>query len=406
MIPRSGRQRLLDDAIGSTRSGLEAVIGSFKLKLVFWFALLALVPLGIAFYGYDALAKRSETRRTDGGLESALRGALAGYVIRLDAASSRGAATGSRPAAATCAPRPRSGDAAAARRARRRRCGLRRQGVDRRDRPPAGVRTVTVVGGEPGPRPRLGPRPDRRGSCCARSVPAWRRATSSSPSAGGIVAGRAPAAARLALRSGRRRARPGRRYDVPRPRNRAALGPAGALVRRACAAAHARRRCPGLRAGCSARRCSARSSCSGSITYLLGRSVVGTLAPVRRRSSFDRRWATRRACRGSRARRVRAAGARVQRHGFPARAATARRPDRAGAGPRRHAAPRRSAGLDPRLTAAPAGHRRVGRRGDRCDRRDRDRPRRRGRAGGRAGRGRASGSRSRFAPARPTSVIS
>jgi diguanylate cyclase (GGDEF)-like protein len=63
------------------------VIGSFKLKLVFWFALLALVPLGIAFYGYDALAKRSETRRTDGGLEAALRGALAGYVIRLDAAS-------------------------------------------------------------------------------------------------------------------------------------------------------------------------------------------------------------------------------------------------------------------------------------------------------------------------------
>ena len=65
------------------------MIGSFKLKLVLWFALLALVPLGIAFYGYDALAKRSETRRTDGGLESALRGALAGYVIRLDAASSQ-----------------------------------------------------------------------------------------------------------------------------------------------------------------------------------------------------------------------------------------------------------------------------------------------------------------------------
>ena len=69
--------------------GLEAVIGSFRLKLVLWFALLALVPLGIAFYGYDSLAKRSETRRIDGGLESALRGALAGYVIRLDAASSQ-----------------------------------------------------------------------------------------------------------------------------------------------------------------------------------------------------------------------------------------------------------------------------------------------------------------------------
>src|SRR5260221_11489538 len=63
------------------------MIGSFKLKLVLWFALLALVPLGIAFYGYHSLALRSETRRTDGGLESALRGALAGYVIRLDAAS-------------------------------------------------------------------------------------------------------------------------------------------------------------------------------------------------------------------------------------------------------------------------------------------------------------------------------
>ena len=45
-FPRSGRQRLLDGAIGSTRVGLEAVIGSFRLKLVLWFALLALVPLG------------------------------------------------------------------------------------------------------------------------------------------------------------------------------------------------------------------------------------------------------------------------------------------------------------------------------------------------------------------------
>jgi two-component system, cell cycle response regulator len=62
---------------------------SFKLRLVFWFALLALVPLGIAFYGYDSLAKRSETRRTDGGLESALRGALAGYAISLESATSR-----------------------------------------------------------------------------------------------------------------------------------------------------------------------------------------------------------------------------------------------------------------------------------------------------------------------------
>ena len=45
---------------------------SFKLKLVVWFALLALLPLAVAFYGYDTLAKRSETRRVDAGLTEAL----------------------------------------------------------------------------------------------------------------------------------------------------------------------------------------------------------------------------------------------------------------------------------------------------------------------------------------------
>jgi len=124
------------------------VIGSFKLKLVLWFALLALVPLGIAFYGYDALAQRSETRRTDGGLEAALRGALAGYVIRLDAASSQ---------AEQLARDPRL------QRALRRhdRAELRRlvstvegaavsdgETVIGETGSPAGVRTVTVVGGK------------------------------------------------------------------------------------------------------------------------------------------------------------------------------------------------------------------------------------------------------------------
>jgi diguanylate cyclase (GGDEF)-like protein len=59
---------------------------SFKLKLVLWFALLALLPLAVAFYGYDTLAKRSETRRVDAGLEAGLRGAVAGYGARLDVA--------------------------------------------------------------------------------------------------------------------------------------------------------------------------------------------------------------------------------------------------------------------------------------------------------------------------------
>lgn len=61
-------------------------MGSFKLKLVVWFALLALLPLAIAFYGYDSIAKRSETRRTDAALEAGLRAAVADYAARLDAA--------------------------------------------------------------------------------------------------------------------------------------------------------------------------------------------------------------------------------------------------------------------------------------------------------------------------------
>src|SRR3954454_22858702 len=59
---------------------------SFKLKLVLWFALLALLPLAVAFYGYDTLAKRSETRRVDAGLEAGLRGAVAAYGDRIERA--------------------------------------------------------------------------------------------------------------------------------------------------------------------------------------------------------------------------------------------------------------------------------------------------------------------------------
>jgi diguanylate cyclase (GGDEF)-like protein len=62
-------------------------MGSFKVKLVAWFALLALLPLGIAFYGYGRLAGQSETRRADATLEAALRVATAGYGARLDAAA-------------------------------------------------------------------------------------------------------------------------------------------------------------------------------------------------------------------------------------------------------------------------------------------------------------------------------
>jgi diguanylate cyclase (GGDEF)-like protein len=72
-------------------------IGSFKIKLVAWFALLALVPLGIAFYGYGKLAERSETRRADATLEGELRTAVFGLSARLDAASAQAQQLASEP---------------------------------------------------------------------------------------------------------------------------------------------------------------------------------------------------------------------------------------------------------------------------------------------------------------------
>ena len=91
-------------------------MGSFKLKLVLWFALIALLPLGVAFYGYDSIATRSETRRLMSGLESALRGVSPGYATRLDGASARDQLARARVCSAPCAARRRN--AAAARRSR------------------------------------------------------------------------------------------------------------------------------------------------------------------------------------------------------------------------------------------------------------------------------------------------
>src|SRR3954468_11633534 len=52
---------------------------SFKVKLVSYFILLTLVPLGAALWGLDALSKRSETRRADARLQAGLRTGLNGY---------------------------------------------------------------------------------------------------------------------------------------------------------------------------------------------------------------------------------------------------------------------------------------------------------------------------------------
>ena len=57
---------------------------SFKLKLVVYFVLLALLPLAAAFVGFGAVAQRSETRLADARLEAGLRAAVAAYRTELD----------------------------------------------------------------------------------------------------------------------------------------------------------------------------------------------------------------------------------------------------------------------------------------------------------------------------------
>jgi diguanylate cyclase (GGDEF)-like protein len=65
---------------------------SFKLKLVAYFLLVSLLPLGAAAWGLHAVARRSETRRVDVRLEASLRAVVASYKDELRAASDKGAA--------------------------------------------------------------------------------------------------------------------------------------------------------------------------------------------------------------------------------------------------------------------------------------------------------------------------
>jgi diguanylate cyclase (GGDEF)-like protein len=122
-------------------------MGSFKLKLFLWFALLALLPLAVAFYGYDSLAKRSETRRVDAGLQSSLRAAVAGYSARLEAASAQAAQLAADP---RLQPALRGRDATTLRRAVALVPGasITGRGLSIGSRvTPAGVRSVTVTDG-------------------------------------------------------------------------------------------------------------------------------------------------------------------------------------------------------------------------------------------------------------------
>ena len=59
-------------------------MGSFKVRIAAYFALMALVPFAAAFQGFHSLSKRSETTRVDSVLQTSLRGALAAYAHELD----------------------------------------------------------------------------------------------------------------------------------------------------------------------------------------------------------------------------------------------------------------------------------------------------------------------------------
>src|SRR4051794_28904082 len=129
-------------------------MGSFKLKLFLWFALLALLPLVVAFYGYHSLTKRSETRRVDAGLQSSLRAAVAGYAGRLEAASTQAAQLAAEPRLQRAL---RGRDTATLRRvvARVPGASVTGRGLQIGARvAPAGGRAITVTGGGAGLRPR------------------------------------------------------------------------------------------------------------------------------------------------------------------------------------------------------------------------------------------------------------
>jgi diguanylate cyclase (GGDEF)-like protein len=68
-------------------------MGSFKVKLVVYFLLLSLLPIGAAFWGFTEVAGQSETRQVDARLQSGMRALLAAYQERLDAAQNEATAT-------------------------------------------------------------------------------------------------------------------------------------------------------------------------------------------------------------------------------------------------------------------------------------------------------------------------
>ena len=64
----------------------DGIVGSFKVKLVIYFVLLSLLPIGAAFWGFTQVAGQSETRRVDARIQSGMRALLASYEDRVNAA--------------------------------------------------------------------------------------------------------------------------------------------------------------------------------------------------------------------------------------------------------------------------------------------------------------------------------
>jgi diguanylate cyclase (GGDEF)-like protein len=72
-------------------------VASFKVKLVFYFLLLSLLPLAAAFWGFSTVAARAETRTVDARLQAGLRATLAAYQEQLRRAGDTAAALARRP---------------------------------------------------------------------------------------------------------------------------------------------------------------------------------------------------------------------------------------------------------------------------------------------------------------------
>ncbi|MBV8597446.1 MAG: diguanylate cyclase [Actinobacteria bacterium] len=64
-------------------------MGSFRTKLLTYFALIAVVPTCVAFYGFDTFANRRETQKVDTRLRADVRFAVAGYAQEIGAAERR-----------------------------------------------------------------------------------------------------------------------------------------------------------------------------------------------------------------------------------------------------------------------------------------------------------------------------